>query len=108
MSSDTGERHDLEHAFKLGRRAGIAEATSALPPPEPQGRCERWRLATCSAAWWLTGWQRKYRTLAATNHDDVCRVIYRLTAAEKRYRRENEMGEYAMPNTKAQPDAQNL
>lgn len=60
-------------------------------------------LATGSAAWWLTGWRRKYRTLSATNHDDVCRVIHRLTAAEKRYRRENQMGEYAMPNIQDQP-----
>jgi hypothetical protein len=49
-------KHELQHADSIrdeimGRHFG--PEPSAPPPPEPQGACERSRLATCSLPVWL-------------------------------------------------------
>jgi hypothetical protein len=52
--------------------------------------------ASKCCAWWLTGWQRKYRTLDARNDWYVGRVFRRLLDADDRYQREHEMGKYSL------------
>ena len=54
----------------------------------------------CSA-WWLTGWQRKYRTLDNRNDGYVARVFCRLLDSDDRYQRENQMGKYSLPNVES-------
>ena len=53
--------------------------------------------ATCSAGWFLTGWQRKW-TRTTGNDGYVARVYSRVLDAEDRYQRENRMGRYSLPN----------
>ena len=72
-----------------------AQQTLDLPDA---GACPALAVSHGWAAWWLTGWQRKYRALDARNDAYVARVFSRLLDAEDRYQRENLMGKYAMPN----------
>jgi len=70
-----------------------------IPNDQDQGHSPALTLAQspCSA-WWLAGWQRKYRTL--DNHNDryVARVFCRLLVSDDRYQRQNKMGKYSLPN----------
>src|SRR5690554_4303114 len=56
--------------------------------------------AICSG-FWLTGWQRKYRTLDGRNDWTVAYVFRRLLDADDRYQRENNLGRYSLPNVAA-------
>lgn len=62
------------------------DSTGGCCPPPP-----------CSA-WWLTGWQRKYRTCDNRNDRGVANVFRRLLDSDDRYQRENKMGKYFLPN----------
>ena len=54
-------------------------------------------VATGSAGWWLTGWQRLWRKSPTDEHHEI-RIYRKLQAAEDRYQRDNKMGRYSLPN----------
>ena len=60
----------------------------------------------CSA-FFVTGWQRKYRTLDGCNEPYVARVYRRLLDADDRWQRTHRAGKYSFPNESRQvsPDA---
>jgi hypothetical protein len=70
--------------------------------PEQQAQPARCALATGSAGWWLTGWQRLWRKSPSDEHHEI-RIYRKLQAAEDRYQRENKMGRYSLPNIADEP-----
>lgn len=59
---------------------------------------------SCSAGWFLTGWQRKW-TRTTGNDWYVARVYSRCLDAEDRYQRENKIGRYSLPNAEVRHGA---
>lgn len=69
-------------------------------PNEKQGASTSLSATICSG-FWLTGWQRKCRTLDGLNDWTVAYVFRRLLDADDRYQRENKLGRYSLPNVES-------
>ena len=83
-----------ETSIELIRREGRA---NYLEENSKQETGEGYSGATCSAGWFLTGWQRKW-TRTTGNDWYVARVFSRTLGAEDRYQRVNQMGKYSLPS----------
>ena len=58
---------------------------------------QRFGAIACST-FFVTGWQRKYRTLDGCNEPYVARVFRRLLDADDRWQRIHKAGKYSFPN----------
>ena len=86
-----------EWKFQVNLVECIEKDLGRLEENSKQETGEGYSGATCSAGWFLTGWQRKW-TRTTGNDWYVARVFSRTLGAEDRYQRVNQMGKYSLPS----------